>query len=128
VTAPPYDVIDPEQRAELATRSPFNVVETDLPRGEDPYASADETMEAWMLEGTLSADREPTIWALTQEYTDPGGERRTRRGFFARVRLAEYGPGRIRPHERTQPGSKEGLPSHDAPELDRFANGLSARA
>ena len=30
----------------------------------------------------------------------------TRRGFLARVRLAEYGDG-VRPHERTQPGPKE---------------------
>ena len=31
VTAPPYDVIDGVQRAELLQRSPFNVVELDLP-------------------------------------------------------------------------------------------------
>src|SRR5919109_887490 len=39
VIAPPYDVIDDRQRAELAARSPFNVVEIDLPRpnGGDPY-------------------------------------------------------------------------------------------
>ena len=30
----------------------------------------------------------------------------TRRGFLARVRLADYGEG-VRPHERTQPGPKE---------------------
>jgi uncharacterized protein (DUF1015 family) len=30
-----------------------------------------------------------------------------RRGFFARVRVEDYGPGRIRPHERTHPGPKE---------------------
>ena len=27
--------------------------------------------------------------------------------FFARVRVEDYGPGRIRPHERTHPGPKE---------------------
>jgi uncharacterized protein (DUF1015 family) len=32
---------------------------------------------------------------------------RTRRGFFCRVRIEEYGPGRVRPHERTHPGPKE---------------------
>ena len=44
VAAPPYDVIDPEQRAELAGRSPYNVVAIDLPEAEseggDPYAHA----------------------------------------------------------------------------------------
>jgi uncharacterized protein (DUF1015 family) len=31
VVAPPYDVIDSARRAELIDRSPFNVVELDLP-------------------------------------------------------------------------------------------------
>jgi uncharacterized protein (DUF1015 family) len=44
---------------------------------------------------------------LEQDYTGPDGERRSRRGFLARVRVEEYGPGRIRPHERTHPGPKE---------------------
>src|SRR5215211_7090418 len=110
VTAPPYDVIDAEMRRELLARSPFNVVEIDLPEapgGGDPYEHAAETLEAWTLESILTADREPAIWALTQEYSAPGGERRTRRGILARVRIEDYGPGTVRPHERTQPGPKE---------------------
>jgi uncharacterized protein (DUF1015 family) len=110
VTAPPYDVIDPRQRAELLARSPLNVVEIDLPEapgGGDPYEHAAETLEAWTLQGVLVADHDPTIWALTQDYTGPGGTPRTRRGFLARVRVTEYGPGLVRPHERTQPGPKK---------------------
>jgi uncharacterized protein (DUF1015 family) len=110
VVAPPYDVIDAEQRRELVARSPFNAVELDLPKapeGADPYLHAAETLEAWTLQGVLAADREPAIWALAQEYTGPDGERRTRRGLLGRVRVTEYGPGLIRPHERTQPGPKE---------------------
>src|SRR5213596_3144531 len=81
VTAPPYDVIDAAQRAELLARSPFNVVEIDLPQGgegEDPYAHAASTLEEWELEGILRQDREPALWALTQKYTAPDGSRRTR--------------------------------------------------
>jgi uncharacterized protein (DUF1015 family) len=110
VTAPPYDVIDEAQRAELLARSPFNVVEIDLPRapeGGDPYEHAAETLEAWTLDGVLTADREPAIWALTQEYSTPDGGRQTRHGFLVRVRVTDYGPGLVRPHERTQPGPKE---------------------
>src|SRR3712207_8879945 len=33
VVAPPYDVIDPEQRERLKAQSPHNVVEIDLPQG-----------------------------------------------------------------------------------------------
>ena len=52
-------------------------------------------------------DAAPALWTLEQDYTGPDGRRRTRRGFFARVRVEEYGAGRIRPHERTHPGPKE---------------------
>src|ERR671929_612783 len=110
VIAPPYDVIDDAMRAELAARSPFNVVEIDLPQGEnggDPYLHAQTTMEAWQQQGVLVREREPAIWVLTQDYTGPDGNAYTRHGFFARVRVEDYGPGRIRPHERTQPGPKE---------------------
>jgi uncharacterized protein (DUF1015 family) len=109
VVAPPYDVIDDEQRAELAARSPHNVVELDLPRdpeGGDPYEHAARLMESWRDQGVLTRDERPTIWALEQDYTAPDGSRLTRRGFLARVKLAQYGEG-IRPHERTQPGPKE---------------------
>ncbi len=108
VVAPPYDVIDAGQRAELIARSPFNVVAVDLPQGEpDPYAAAGEQFENWQLQGALVRDGEPAIWAHTQDYTGPDGQRRTRRGYFCRVRIEGYGPGRVRPHERTHPGPKE---------------------
>src|SRR5436189_5615316 len=80
VTAPPYDVVDARQRAELLARSPFNVVEIDLPQapaGRDPYEHAAETLEAWTLEGVLAADRAPAIWAPTQRYELPAGGSRT---------------------------------------------------
>jgi uncharacterized protein (DUF1015 family) len=110
VVAPPYDVIDARRRAELLARSPFNVAEIDLPEahdGGDPYEHAAETLEEWALQGIVTADRDPALWALTQEYTGPDGTRRTRRGLLCRVRVTDYGPGLVRPHERTQPGPKE---------------------
>jgi len=107
LAAPPYDVIDPRQRAELAARSQHNVVELDLPSGEDPYAHAAALFERWRRTGVLVRDDEPALWPLEQRYHGPDGEERTRRGFLARVRIEEYGPGRIRPHERTHPGPKE---------------------
>jgi uncharacterized protein (DUF1015 family) len=110
VVAPPYDVIDAEQRAELIARSPYNVVAVDLPQGEggrDPYDSASELFETWQLQGALTRARGPALWAHTQDYTGPDGQTLTRRGFFCRVRIEGYGPGRVRPHERTHPGPKE---------------------
>jgi uncharacterized protein (DUF1015 family) len=111
VVAPPYDVIDAEQRPELAARSPYNVVRIDLPEAEapggDPYEAAADLLERWQQDGAVVRDEEPAIWALVQDFTGPGGTSHTRHGLFARVRVEEYGPGRIRPHERTHPGPRE---------------------
>src|SRR5919106_175055 len=104
VIAPPYDVIDAEERARLAARSPYNVVAIDLPPS---YEQAAETMCEWRERGVLVHEDEPAVWVLRQDYAAPDGAERTRTGFFARVRVEEYGPGRIRPHERTHPGPKE---------------------
>jgi uncharacterized protein (DUF1015 family) len=107
VVAPPYDVIDDHQRGDLEATSPFNVVRIDLPVGIDPYANAERLLEAWREEGVIVRDEEPALWPLVQDYIGPDGQARRRTGFLARVRVEDYGPGRIRPHERTHPGPKE---------------------
>jgi uncharacterized protein (DUF1015 family) len=107
VIAPPYDVIDAAGRAELVARSPYNVVRIDLPEGEDPYKAAATEFVSWRAEGAVVRDDYPALWALAQTYTGPDGRVRTRHGILARVRIEEYGAGRVRPHERTHPGPKE---------------------
>ncbi len=73
VVAPPYDVIDSAQRAELLERSPYNAVAIDLPKpydetgpeasGEgDPYERAAEAIEAWRQAGALVDDPEEEPW------------------------------------------------------------------
>jgi uncharacterized protein (DUF1015 family) len=107
LVAPPYDVIDDAQRAQLAARSPYNVVRIDLPQGGDPYAEAARLWDEWRAAGVVVQDAEDALWPFVQDYDAPGGARTRRQGFFCRVRVEEYGPGRIRPHERTHPGPKE---------------------
>jgi uncharacterized protein (DUF1015 family) len=117
VVAPPYDVIDLEQRAELLARSPYNAVAIDLPKpyGQtgpqetegDPYETAARTIEAWREAGALVEDQEPAIWTMTQDYTGPDGETRTRHAILARVRVEDFETGQVLPHERTLPGPKK---------------------
>jgi uncharacterized protein (DUF1015 family) len=95
-------------RVELEARSPYNIVRVDLPQGgEDRYDRAAATFAQWREEGIIVRDDAPSLWALAQDYVGPDGRQRTRRGFFAIVRVEEYGPGRIRPHERTHPAPRE---------------------
>ena len=75
VAAPPYDVIDAAQRAELVARSPYNVVEIDLPQdGGDPYSHAASVLDSWTRDGIVVRDSAPALWALEQDYTGPGAE------------------------------------------------------
>ena len=115
VAAPPYDVIDAAGRAALLARSPYNAVAIDLPKpfdpadpasdpDGDPYEGAARTIDAWRADGALVADAEPSIWALTQDYTAPDGTSHSRHGILARVRVEDYESGSVRPHERTHPG------------------------
>ncbi|MGI9019723.1 MAG: DUF1015 domain-containing protein [Solirubrobacterales bacterium] len=108
--APPYDVIDAATRGALVARSHHNAVELDLPEdlgGSDRYQHAARLLAGWRNDGVLVADSEPALWALEQSYRGPDGESYTRRGFLGRVRVTDYGPGLVRPHERTQPGPKQ---------------------
>ncbi len=110
MVAPPYDVIDAERRRELLAALAVQRRRgrpARAPGDGDRYEHAAETLEEWTLQGVLTADRDPTLWALTQEYDAPDGSRRTRRGLLCRVRVTPYGPGLVRPHERTQPGPKK---------------------
>ena len=112
VVAPPYDVISAAQNAELASRSPYNVVRLDLPvgPGETPDAEAYERsadlFREWQATGVLRRDDTPCMYLIDQTYVGPDGRERTRRGFIARLRLADFAEGVVRPHERTHAGPK----------------------
>ena len=110
VVAPPYDVIDADQRAALLARSPFNVVAVDLPAGRAarPYAAARRAVRELAAAGRARARRRAgAVGAHAGLHGPRRRSARTRRGFFCRVRIEGYGPGRVRPHERTHPGPKE---------------------
>jgi uncharacterized protein (DUF1015 family) len=115
VVAPPYDVISPARRAELAARDPRNVVAIDLPLDvgdadpDERYRRAARLFNGWRSDGTLRKDRQPSLYVYEQEYTVPGtAVRRAQRGFYGRLRLESFGPGAsVLPHERTLAGPKE---------------------
>ncbi len=113
VLAPPYDVIDADQRAALAAGDPHNVVRIDLPEpdgagGLDRYQAAARTFEAWLADGTLVRDGSRCIYRYHQTFHLPGHERATtRRGFIAAVRLEPFSAGVVLPHERTLAGPKQ---------------------
>jgi len=109
VVAPPYDVIDTSQRAQLANLSPYNIVHLTLPQnGETRYQRAQQLLEHWLADGVLRPDAEPAIYRYTQQFVDPlSGATRTRTGYFVLLHTEPYERGTVLPHEHTFPGVKE---------------------
>lgn len=108
VVAPPYDVIDADQRAQLASLSPHNIVHLTLPEGgEERYQRAHKLLEHWLLEGVLQPDPEPALYRYSQQFIDPlTGATRTRTGYFVLLHTEPYERGVVLPHEHTFPGVK----------------------
>jgi uncharacterized protein (DUF1015 family) len=104
LVAPPYDVIDDEQREELRARSAHNVVHLTLPDSDEEAARA---LDEWRAQGAL-VEEPPAVWALEQDYVGPDGVARTRFGIVASLKVEPYETGTVLPHERTHAGPKEG--------------------
>ncbi len=121
VVAPPYDVIGADLRRELGERHAHNIVHLDLPEGtgDDRYAHAKELLQQWIAEGVLRRLGTPAFWRYAQTFDPPGGGQRcTRRGFFALVRAVPFSDRVVLPHERTLSG----------PKLDRIKLSRATRA
>jgi uncharacterized protein (DUF1015 family) len=101
VTAPPYDVLDEPQRAELRARDPHNVVWLTADPDE---AKAGRRFREWLAEGLLVRDETPAIWVLEQDVPDGAG--RTRMGIAASLRAEPYSTGVVLPHEQTHAGTR----------------------
>jgi uncharacterized protein (DUF1015 family) len=103
LVAPPYDVIDPEEREQLRSRNPYNVVHLTLP---DSPEQAATDVGAWRATGVL-VEEPPALWALEQEYVGPDGVARSRFGIVGSLKVEPYETGAVLPHERTHRGPKE---------------------
>jgi uncharacterized protein (DUF1015 family) len=112
VVAPPYDVLTAAQADALLRRSPHNALHVDLPvrpgqeRRAAAYASAAATFRRWQADGTLLRDSEPCVYLVDQAYRGPDGRERTRRGFIARLKLADPEDRVVLAHEKTHAGPK----------------------
>lgn len=107
VVAPPYDVIDDRRRAQLAARSPYNVVHVDLPvGGDDRYREAAATLRDWHAAGVLADDDAPAFYGYRMSFVDDAGVARSTVGVFGALELTRPGEGEILPHEHTTPKAK----------------------
>jgi len=108
VIAPPYDVISPQQREELFAKNPFNAVRIELPEGEGKqrYQNANEIYSKWLRDKVLIRDDEPSIYPYYQDF-EFEGQRYTRKGFIANLKVEDFDKRIVLPHEQTFRKHKE---------------------
>ncbi len=112
VIAPPYDVIDSTLQEALYRRSPYNVIRLILNKElasdtehDNRYTRSARCLHDWLADDILIQDSARSLYAYHQDF-EVEGQRHTRKGFLARVRLEPFGSGRIYPHEQTLAGPK----------------------
>ena len=114
VVCPPYDVINPQAQDRYYHNHEHNMIRVELGK-ENPddtpsnnrYTRAAALLKDWIKQEILLRDPEPSFYLYKLDYTLPGKEKKTLRGFFALVELEEIGKGKIFPHEFTFPKAKE---------------------
>jgi uncharacterized protein (DUF1015 family) len=106
VIAPPYDVLSDADVDALEARSPHNIVHVDVPRerdGEGRYDAAGERFRAWLADGVLVRDDDPSFVVYRMSFIDAAGRDRSIVGVLGGVEVEEYGEGGVLPHERITP-------------------------
>ncbi len=109
VVCPPYDVITPEQQKGYYEESSHNAIRLEFPAASqettaDRYQRAATTFQQWLKQEILQLDS-ITSFYLHDHHFEYSGEKKTRRGLIARVKLEPWGSG-VYPHEETFPKAK----------------------
>lgn len=109
--APPYDVLNQQDKDELLNHSHRNIVAVDLPHTppqdvgpDEAYRRAADTLNEWKSSGVLRRDDSSALYAYEQEYSW-AGKNYSRRAMICELRASELGTDVI-PHEHTFPGPK----------------------
>ncbi|WP_028320189.1 DUF1015 domain-containing protein [Desulfatiglans anilini] len=115
LTAPPYDVISPEEQEGYYQKNPFNVIRLILGKKktgdsdwDNPYTRAADLFRRWQSQGILRQADQPCMYVTALDYDPGNGEpRRTRWGVIAAVKIEEPDSGVILPHEKTFSAHKD---------------------
>jgi uncharacterized protein (DUF1015 family) len=109
VVTQPYDKITPSMQQSYYQRSPYNLVRIILGLPElfdndenNVYTRAAQELTAWRANDILVQDKEPAVFAYSQQYRVPGTDQTLeRKGFIALGELCDYSQGVVYRHEQT---------------------------
>jgi len=107
VTAPPYDVISPNEQQNYYKLHPQNIIRLILGRTSNldtsqnnRYTRAAVTFEKWLAESILIQDRSPALYLTSVEFILEN-KKIERFGLIALVGLEPFEKGIVLPHEKT---------------------------
>ncbi len=111
----PYDKISPAMQQRYLSLSPYNLVRIILGQRRDSdnetdnvYTRAAAHLNSWLASGILVQDKEPALYAYSQEFEIPDtAERLVRAGFIGLGAVEEYEAGVVHRHEKTLSGPKK---------------------
>ncbi|HLV88046.1 MAG TPA: DUF1015 domain-containing protein [Candidatus Sulfotelmatobacter sp.] len=108
VVTQPYDKITPAMQNRYYDASPHNLVRIILGRREasdnatqNVYTRAAWYGRTWRQEGILQQDRDPSLYAYSQTFDAPSGQRFQRSGFIGLGRVEDYTAKVVFRHEQT---------------------------
>ena len=108
--APPYDVLNDSDRANLVAQHDHNIVNIDLPVAtstqSDAYLAAAQILQEWLKRGVLVRDESPTFTLYRMQFRDTIGNQRNIVGVLGGLEVVDEGAGGVLPHERTTPKAK----------------------
>lgn len=115
LVAPPYDVLNQEERDAYAAKSPYNIVHMTLPESKPDdrskfvkYARSSALLAEWTRDGILKKEEQPVLYRYTQTFSlSQTGETYTRSSIIVLLKTEPYENGVVLPHERTFPKHKE---------------------
>lgn len=109
LVCPPYDIISETERAEYLSRNEYNVIRLELPKGENPYEEAGNTLNKWLSEEILQRDMEEGIYIYELEFKEKvtSGATKSLKGLICRVRIEDFQNNVVLPHEETLSKAKE---------------------
>ncbi len=114
LTAPPYDVINAEERASFAARNAHNIVHLTLPEQKEDdrskfikYARSAALLAEWRRDQALVLEDKPAIYRYTQKFHLPHFGHLTRTSIIVLIKTEPYDKGVVLPHEQTFPKHKE---------------------
>lgn len=107
VVSPPYDVISPEEQAELLEGSPYNFAHIDFGKDlskddktNNKYTRAKNIYAQWLKKGILIQDEKPCTYFYRQDYKIMG-QKHSRMGFISLMELEGSEESKVYPHENT---------------------------